>query len=65
MRGPLSRRAATVVVAVLVLVASLTSATGARAQTKIMVVGDSISQGFEGDFSWRYRLKQHLNGGRA
>ena len=60
MRGPLSRRAATVVVAVLVLVASLTSATGARAQTKIMVVGDSISQGFEGDYTWRYRLKQHL-----
>jgi hypothetical protein len=22
----------------------------------MMVVGDSISQGFEGDFTWRYRL---------
>lgn len=27
---------------------------------RIMVVGDSISQGFEGDYTWRYRLKQHL-----
>lgn len=28
---------------------------------RIMVVGDSISQGHEGDYTWRYRLKQHLN----
>jgi hypothetical protein len=28
--------------------------------TRIMVVGDSISQGLEGDYTWRYRLKQHL-----
>ncbi len=28
---------------------------------RIMVVGDSISQGLEGDFTWRYRLKNHLN----
>jgi hypothetical protein len=27
---------------------------------RIMVVGDSISQGHEGDFTWRYRLAQHL-----
>ncbi|WIN00493.1 GDSL-type esterase/lipase family protein [Actinoplanes oblitus] len=27
---------------------------------KIMVVGDSISQGLEGDWTWRYRLYQHL-----
>ncbi|WP_159104821.1 GDSL-type esterase/lipase family protein [Plantactinospora sp. BB1] len=26
----------------------------------IMVVGDSISQGLEGDYTWRYRLAQHL-----
>ncbi|MBL7497375.1 hypothetical protein I6A84_31640 [Frankia sp. CNm7] len=25
-----------------------------------MVVGDSISQGLEGDYTWRYRLAQHL-----
>lgn len=30
------------------------------AATRIMVVGDSISQGLEGDYTWRYRLKQHL-----
>lgn len=27
---------------------------------KIMVVGDSISHGREGDFTWRYRLYQWL-----
>lgn len=30
------------------------------AGTSVMVVGDSISQGMEGDFTWRYRLAQHL-----
>ncbi len=29
---------------------------------RIMVVGDSISQGLEGDYTWRYRLKGHLSG---
>lgn len=28
--------------------------------TRIMVVGDSISQGHSGDYTWRYRLWQHL-----
>ncbi|SNY70113.1 GDSL-type esterase/lipase family protein [Paractinoplanes atraurantiacus] len=32
---------------------------------KIMVVGDSISQGLEGDYTWRYRLWQHLATGGA
>jgi lysophospholipase L1-like esterase len=27
---------------------------------RIMVVGDSISQGTSGDYTWRYRLYQHL-----
>lgn len=27
---------------------------------RILVVGDSISQGSAGDFTWRYRLHQHL-----
>ncbi len=27
---------------------------------KIMVVGDSISQGSSGDYTWRYRLYEHL-----
>jgi lysophospholipase L1-like esterase len=26
-----------------------------------MIVGDSISQGLEGDHTWRYRLRQHLS----
>ena len=26
----------------------------------VMVVGDSISQGLEGDYTWRYRLKSYL-----
>lgn len=32
----------------------------AAAGPRIMVVGDSISQGLEGDFTWRYRLSQHF-----
>lgn len=28
--------------------------------TKIMIVGDSISHGHSGDYTWRYRLWQHL-----
>jgi GDSL-like Lipase/Acylhydrolase family len=32
----------------------------ADAAARIMVVGDSISQGMEGDFTWRYRLAAHL-----
>jgi hypothetical protein len=30
------------------------------APVKIMVVGDSISQGHSGDYTWRYRLWEHL-----
>lgn len=29
----------------------------------VMVVGDSISQGLEGDYTWRYRLDEHLRAG--
>ena len=32
---------------------------------KIMVVGDSISQGHSGDYTWRYRLAQHLTANNA
>jgi lysophospholipase L1-like esterase len=32
----------------------------AAAAAKIMIVGDSISQGSTGDWTWRYRLAQHL-----
>ncbi|MFD1370867.1 fibronectin type III domain-containing protein [Actinoplanes sichuanensis] len=33
---------------------------GSDPRTRIMVVGDSISQGHEGDYTWRYRLAEHL-----
>ena len=33
------------------------------ATAKVMVVGDSISHGHEGDYTWRYRLKSHLGAG--
>jgi hypothetical protein len=32
---------------------------------KVMIVGDSISQGHEGDYTWRYRLAQHLSNAGA
>ncbi|WP_433387142.1 GDSL-type esterase/lipase family protein [Micromonospora sp. KLBMP9576] len=38
---------------------TLPSSIGPRVD-RIMVVGDSISQGLEGDYTWRYRLAQHL-----
>lgn len=30
--------------------------------TRIMLAGDSITQGFDGDFTWRYRLYEELTG---
>lgn len=39
---------------------AIPEAAKAAGTAKIMVVGDSISQGLEGDYTWRYRLKQHL-----
>jgi lysophospholipase L1-like esterase len=38
----------------------LLAAPPAQAAIKVMVVGDSISQGSSGDYTWRYRLWQHL-----
>ncbi|OBT46993.1 hypothetical protein VE00_02438 [Pseudogymnoascus sp. WSF 3629] len=32
-----------------------------RARAKMMIVGDSISQGMEGDWTWRYRLWEWLD----
>jgi len=32
----------------------------AAAPSKIMIVGDSITHGSSGDYTWRYRLAQHL-----
>jgi lysophospholipase L1-like esterase len=42
-----------------VLVATPASALLAVPPTKVMVVGDSISQGSAGDYTWRYRFSQH------
>ncbi len=37
-----------------------TAPPASAAAVRIMVVGDSISQGSAGDFTWRYRLYKHL-----
>ena len=34
-----------------------------RAPIRIMVVGDFISQGYAGDYTWRYRLWEWLRAG--
>jgi lysophospholipase L1-like esterase len=38
------------------------AAPAAAAPAKIMVIGDSITHGSAGDYTWRYRLWQHLSG---
>jgi lysophospholipase L1-like esterase len=40
--------------------AAFLAASPAHAAVKVMVVGDSMSQGSSGDYTWRYRLWQHL-----
>ncbi len=39
---------------------ALADASPAAAPVRIMVNGDSISQGFDGDVNWRYRLWQEI-----
>ncbi|MDI6100300.1 SGNH/GDSL hydrolase family protein [Actinoplanes sp. NEAU-A12] len=58
----MSQRLSRLLGAVLVatLVALFPSVPASAATTKIMIVGDSISQGAEGDYTWRYRFAQHL-----
>ena len=54
---------ATVAVAaasVAVVIFGATSRSAAGTPPRLMVVGDSISQGSAGDFTWRYRLYEHL-----
>ncbi|MFE0590629.1 GDSL-type esterase/lipase family protein [Micromonospora echinospora] len=46
--------------AVLATLAPGVASPASAATPKIMVVGDSISQGAEGDFTWRYRLARHF-----
>lgn len=57
-----------VVMAVLgVLVAEGPESGDEPEQTRILIVGDSITQGSAGDYTWRYRLWKHLraNGARV
>src|SRR4051794_25245911 len=50
----------TVLVAMVMLGAVLCAPARAMALTRIMIVGDSITQGSAGDITWRYRLSKHL-----
>lgn len=60
MKKTLSGAVATVVAAV-----TLTLLSGAPAQAdgplRVLVTGDSITQGYHGDYSWRYRLAQEFD----
>lgn len=42
------------------LLGAQASAAGATPRTRIMIAGDSISQGLAGDFTWRYRFAAEL-----
>src|SRR5262245_45869916 len=59
-----ARRLTGTVVATLLasaLALAFTAASAAAAPAgRILIVGDSISQGHEGDFTWRYRFAEHL-----
>lgn len=48
------------VLATLMPAVSTPAVAAAATVPKIMVVGDSLSQGLEGDYTWRYRLSQSL-----
>ena len=51
---------ASVVVVVPATVSAAPSA--AEEPVRILLLGDSITQGSEGDWTWRYRLWKHLTG---
>src|SRR5690349_11055882 len=62
-RAPLRRVAAAAVLSIMASLLAVLTSSAAHAMPRpvsIMVVGDSISQGSSGDFTWRYRLYQHL-----
>jgi lysophospholipase L1-like esterase len=59
----MARRSSALVLSVVVVLAGvLLTAVPARAAaaTRVLIVGDSITQGSAGDFTWRYRLWKHL-----
>lgn len=43
------------------VVGATTTTASAAATSRVMVVGDSVSMQTAGDYTWRYRLSQHLN----
>ena len=47
-------------IALVLAVVAFPTAAQAATTPAIMVVGDSISQGSSGDYTWRYRLAKHL-----
>lgn len=46
--------------ALLVVAAPSGASTAASDPTRVLVVGDSVAQGSAGDWTWRYRLWEHL-----
>lgn len=62
--GGMRKTLGTVVLALGTLVAGVLTGQGTAAhadtQVRIMLAGDSITQGFDGDFTWRYRLAQEF-----
>lgn len=61
-RSPLSTRARQIAscCAVAALIPLLSASPAAASSTRLLVVGDSISQGAAGDFTWRYRTAESL-----
>lgn len=49
----------------LVLVLGLMAGCGREDPVRVMLVGDSVTQGSAGDWTWRYRLWEHLVDGDA
>jgi lysophospholipase L1-like esterase len=61
MSSSLGRIALALMVAIAGLVVGVGTAAHADAVPRIMLAGDSITQGFDGDFTWRYRLFQEFS----
>jgi lysophospholipase L1-like esterase len=57
---PTKRRLVTCLLALGLLVLVPAPTVHAASAKRLMIVGDSISQGSAGDFTWRYRLWKHL-----
>lgn len=57
----LSRVALALVVSIAGLVVGAGTSVHATPVPRIMLAGDSITQGFDGDFTWRYRLFQEFS----